>query len=129
LTIITLYQFNYKFYYNKNKVKLFNKFLKILPEELPLMNISHLINFHNFNLIHTNRRNKHLQTHTKTHIKKYSNSIRKYINSKSKHLIMTLKPFKAIPKLIKIVYNLIMGRNKLNPYMFYPYIKKVFNIE
>jgi DNA polymerase/3'-5' exonuclease PolX len=35
----------------------------------------------------------------------------------------------VIPKLIKIVYNSIMGRDKLNPYVFYPYIKKIFNVE
>jgi hypothetical protein len=37
--------------------------------------------------------------------------------------------FAIIPKLIKIVYNSIMGRDKLNPYVFYPYIKKIFNVE
>jgi transposase-like protein len=46
----------------------------------------------------------------------------KNLKSKYGEIEVILKP-------IKTVYNSIMGRNKLNLYTFYPYIKKDFNIE
>jgi hypothetical protein len=59
------------------------------------------------------------------HRKRKKGRPRKYKES----LIYFALAFKVIPKLIKIVYNSIMGRDKLNPYVFYPYIKKIFNVE